>query len=241
MATHRFIYKINLDKPHTRISDSKLAKQFRSVLRVKVGSKIQICDGEGNEAITEITKLTKKFVDIKILDRFKNENEPERYVTLYCSILKKSNFELVAQKATEVGVSEIVPLLCKRTIKKNVRSDRLEKIIKEAAEQSGRGILPNLQKVQSFEEIMNSSKENDVNLLFDQKGKPLFNELKDTASSLNHKVNIGIYIGPEGGWDDSEIKLARDNKFKIINLGKLTLRAETAAIVASYIMNHIYT
>lgn len=239
MATHRFIYKINLDKPHTRISDSILAKQLRSILRLKVGQKIQICDGEGNEAITEITKLTKKFVDIKILDRSRNENEPAKHIILYCSILKRSNFELVVQKTTEVGVSEIFPLLCKRTIKKNVRNDRLEKIIKEAAEQSGRGILPKLHKVQSFEEVMPSSKQNDVNLLFDQNGKPLFNEFKDITSEINHNKKIGIFIGPEGGWEDSEIKLANENKFKIISLGKLTLRAETAAIIASYLINQL--
>jgi 16S rRNA (uracil1498-N3)-methyltransferase len=148
-------------------------------------------------------------------------------VILYCSIIKRENFELMAQKATEVGVKEIVPLLSSRTIKLNIKSERVEKIIKEASEQSGRGKVPELHPPMTFKDALEHAKSNDLNLFFDPSGK--------IFSPLTQEKKIGVFIGPEGGWDEDEIGLARAQNFQIVSLGKLVLRAETAAIVASFL------
>src|SRR6185503_3112201 len=104
----------------------------------------------------------------------------KREVTLYCSILKKENFELVCQKATEVGAYAICSIIAERTVKTGLNRPRLEKIIKEAAEQSGRSSLPILLEPMSFPEALSSSKANDLNVLFDKEGKNLDNNYSNS-------------------------------------------------------------
>lgn len=234
MRLHRFIRDFNLKVGELRLEDKELLNQCRSVLKLKVGEKIILCDGHRNEGLAEIKEYGKDFVEVAISEVGINKNEPERHVILYCAILKRENFELVVQKATEIGVKEIVPIVTERTVKLNIRPERLEKIIKEAAEQSGRGVVPVLHKPVGFDELVKHpmfNKLSDAQILFDTSGES-FNKLE----RLNGTGRIGVWVGPEGGWTDKEIELARGLGFKIINLGKLTLRAETAAIVGSYLI-----
>lgn len=233
MKLQRFFNNFDFSKKHLRIFDKEVVNQLRKVLRLKVGEQLFLCDGKGSEALCRISNFKKGVIEVEIGEVSQNQNEPAVHVTLYCSILKRSNFELVVQKATEVGVSEIVPLICKRTVKLKTRKQRLEKIIKEAAEQSGRGVLSKLHEAMTFQESLEHASKNDVNYLFDKDGEHL---------SLNNEAiqqcnNIGLFIGPEGGWDESEINIAKEKGFKVISLGKLTLRSETAAIVAVYLMS----
>ncbi|MBI5153544.1 MAG: RNA methyltransferase [Parcubacteria group bacterium] len=148
---------------------------------------------------------------------------------LYCSILKRENFEWVAQKATEIGVGEIVPLVTQHTVKLELKEGRLKKIVQEAAEQSGRSVLPKLQIPMGFEQAVHEAKLNGTTLFFDVSGK----EFDKKMIKDSEKVNI--FIGPEGGWNEGEIEIAQKNKFIFVNLGKLTLRAETAAVVGTYL------
>lgn len=231
MKIHRFILEIDINQKHISINDEEFVNQIRNVLRFKKDDQIILCDGKGSEATAIITSAGKDAVEVEISSIVKNENEPEKHVVLYCAILKKENFELVIQKAVEVGVKEIVPLLTKRTVKLDLKYDRLQKIIKEAAEQSGRGVVPTLHQAQELEAALQNAKNNSANFFFDQSGEVL----KKPEDS--HK-SIGIFIGPEGGWEDSEIELAKKHQCKIVTLGNLTLRAETAAIVASFNILH---
>ena len=126
-----------------------------------------LCDGKLDEAVAKILLLAKDKAELEILEIIKNKNEPENYVILYCPILKKENFEIAVQKAVEVGVKEIVPIITARTVKFGLNKERLEKIIKEAAEQSGRGILPNLNEAIDFDKaIIEAKNKNEVNLFF---------------------------------------------------------------------------
>jgi 16S rRNA (uracil1498-N3)-methyltransferase len=219
-------YKIKGDK--IVVEDDDFMNQIRNVLRMNSGDKVILCDGSGKEVLAEIESLDKASVNLKFIEVRKNDNEPIREVTLYCSVLKKENFELVVQKAVEVGVSKIVPIITNRTVKIGVKSDRLDKIIKEAAEQSGRSFLPILDEPINFTEAVALSKINDQNLMFDISGQMLITP-DDTTGS------IGLFIGPEGGWEAVEIDLARKAGIHVVSLGKLTLRAETAAIVVTYL------
>lgn len=123
-----------------------------------------------------------------------------------------------------------MPIVVEQTIKLNIRKDRLEKIIKEVAEQSGRGIVPILQDPIDFEEAAKSAKRNNINFIFDSSGVIFRNsrlEIRDYA--------VGVWVGPEGGWTPSELEKARSSGFEIVSLGRLIFRAETAAMIASYL------
>ena len=234
MKLHRFIGKFDLSKKELSISDVDFVNQARNVLRLKIGDELVLCDGKLDEAVAKILLLAKDKAELEILEIIKNKNEPENYVILYCSILKKENFELAVQKAVEVGVKEIVPIITTRTVKLGLNYERLNKIIKEAAEQSGRGVLPILRKAVNFDEAVKQAKSaNNLNLFF-QAGYPsIVHKQADRPKCVQCK--IGVFVGPEGGWNEEEIKNAQSNGFTLVGLGKTILRAETAAVIASYL------
>ena len=195
MRLNRFVGKFNLSKKELSIKDSDFINQAKNVLRLNTGDNIILCDGESNEAIAEIVNLNKEFAELKIAETYKNKNEPEKYVTLYCPILKKENFELAVQKAVEVGVKEITPIITKRTVKFGLNYKRLNKIIKEAVEQSGRGVLPKLNEAMYFGRTVEmAKKENDLNLFFHIGELPL-------GHPVSKLKKIGVFVGPEGGWE----------------------------------------
>mgnify|MGYP001558469195 FL=1 len=249
MAIQRFFGNFDFSEKEIgkkiEISDKNIIHQIKNVLRLKIGDEIVLCDGKSNEAVSKIIDSpivrfaedsakrsgNKDSLSLDIVKVFKNNNESEKDIILYCSILKKENFELVVQKAVEIGVKEIIPIITKRTVKLNLKYDRLEKIIKEAAEQSGRGILPILRKAMDFKKAIEEAEQNNINLFFDISGK----KISENQLKLNQE-KIGLFIGPEGGWDAEELEFAKyNNKFEILSFGKLTFRAETAAIIVSYI------
>jgi 16S rRNA (uracil1498-N3)-methyltransferase len=230
MRLNRFLMKFNADQDNLRIDNFEIYNQIRNVLRLKPGEQIILFDGNLNEAQAEILNIDSenKTIDTILIKKTKIDRASDKEVILYCSILKRENFELVVQKVTEIGISKIVPIICERTIKTEIRKERLEKIIKEASEQSGRITVPELKDAISFDQAIESAKENDSNLLFDISG-----ELVKSYETNPHK--IGLFIGPEGGWSEEELELAKSSNFKTIRLSELTFRAETAAIIASYL------
>ncbi|HEY4715062.1 MAG TPA: RsmE family RNA methyltransferase [Candidatus Paceibacterota bacterium] len=245
MRLHRFIGDFDLRQNMIEINDRELIKQITKVLRLKQGEQFILSDGRLNEAVAEITKIDKNQIKAKIIKKYKNENEPEKKVILYCAILKRENFELVVQKATEAGISEIAPIITERTVKTGLNLERLQKIIKEAAEQSGRGIIPVLHEPVRFAEAVKGG-----GILFDKSGALFFEKFcagrRDEQSNspageyayFSENKAPRLFIGPEGGWSDNELNLAKEHKFEIASLGKLTLRAETAATIASYLMTY---
>ncbi|MGB9763273.1 MAG: RsmE family RNA methyltransferase [Minisyncoccia bacterium] len=230
MRLYRFLVQDTFNSHYLRIIDEKIIKQWLKVLRLKEGDEVILINGQNQEALVKLINISHDFIEGEIIEVRKNQNEPKIETYLYCSILKKENFELVVQKATEVGVKEIIPLITSRTIKLNLNQKRLEKIVQEAAEQAGRGIVPLINNPVNFENAIQFARNNDLNILFDPEGT------KFTKNIIKNKNKIGVFIGPEGGWDDKEIDLAQRNNFKIISLGKLILRAETAAIIAPYLI-----
>lgn len=237
MRYNRFISNFDLSQKTLQIFDRDFLHQLKNVLRLNVGQEIILVDGRGQEAAAKIMEYSQDFVAAEILAVKQNQNEPVRRVVLYCAVLKKENFELVAQKATEVGVSEIVPIITEHTVKTGLKYDRLRKIIKEAAEQSDRGIMPVLREAIDFGEAIVSAKINSANLLFDPSGAKFWiSDIQNLAP--DEHVRVGIFIGSEGGWSEQEMQEAEETGFKIVSLGKLTLRAETAAIVAAYLACH---
>ena len=232
MKLHRFIGDFDFSVSPLKIVDKDFLHQAWDVLRLKVGEKIILNNGKLQDAVSRITDLKKDFAEVEILEIKDNDNEPEIDVVLFCSILKGDHFELVVEKATEIGVKEIVPLITKYTVKSGLRRERLEKIIKEAAEQSGRGIMPKLHDTMNYLDAVEYGCRSDVNLLFDPDTK--FPNIKE--AKFGRAKRVGVFIGPEGGWAKEELTACEGRNVQIVNLGRLSLRAETAAIVASYLV-----
>ncbi|MBI3075088.1 MAG: 16S rRNA (uracil(1498)-N(3))-methyltransferase [Parcubacteria group bacterium] len=231
MRLNRFIGNFDLDAERMTLRDLDMVHQLARVLHLQVGERVVLCDGAGYEAEGEISSFGKDEVQIALGKKYKNENEPLRRVTLYMAVLKHENFEFAAEKATEAGAAKIVPVLSARTVKTGMNTERVRKIIKEAAEQSGRGIVPQLSEPMMFADALQNAAGNDGNLFFHTDGGTAFEKEPETIS----KRKTGIFIGPEGGWSDEEAEQTKAAGFRIVSLGPLTLRAETAAIIATYL------
>ena len=229
MRLHRFIGNVDCSLDRVEIVDEEIVNQIVRVLRLGVGDRVILGDGHANECIGEIIERHKDKLVVSVIERSVNANDPIVSAVLYCAILKRENFELVVQKATEIGVREIVPLITARTIKLDIKEDRLHKIVKEASEQSGRGRLPIVHAPMAFRDALVDARRNVKNLLFD------IGDTITDASIVHGTASRGLFVGPEGGWTEEEVLAARDAGCEIVSFGKLTFRAETAAIVASYI------
>lgn len=226
MRLHRFILDLDLSADELVISDREATNQIRNVFRMEAGDPFIVCDGKGTEATVQVVSDDKTIV-AKVVDRRSVDTESATKVTLYCAVLKRENFELVVQKAVECGVAAIVPVISSRTVKLGVKLDRLQKIATEACEQSGRGIVPEIVEPMSLRLAIVHAKSNATNFLFEP-GSTQF------PISNFQSPSIGIFIGPEGGWDPAELDLMRAATFTPANLGPRILRAETAAIVATF-------
>lgn len=229
MKIHRFICSFALNENQVIITDPEVVHQVSDVLCLKVGERITISDVQLNEVLVRLSKINKNCIEAIILERTKNETELSTKIILYCAILKRENFEFVVQKATEVGVASVVPLITTRTVKLNLKIDRLKKIAREAAEQSGRGLVPKIVDPINFSLAILEARQNEVNIFFDAESRKSVSEIVLNATS------IGLFIGPEGGWDMEEMLKAREAGLSFASLGKTILRAETAAMIATYL------
>lgn len=228
MRYHRFIGKFNLESDLINVTDPHLISQWHSVLRLKTGDKIILSDGHGTESEAVIEDMNKKSTTLAILTRNKIIRGTQKEIILYTSLLRRENFEIVVQKATEIGVSKIVPLITERTVKIGFNKTRLEKIILEASEQSGRTTVPELSEPMLFEEAITMTNPAHT-VLFDGSGKSL------DQNSFSKFPSINLFVGPEGGFSEKEVLKAKGLKCTLASLGELTLRAETAAIVVCYL------
>lgn len=229
MKIHRFIGAFSLEKDHLTLTDPALVHQMGRVLRLQVGESVILCDGQGTDAQGVIELIDKKTVVVEIRERRANVSEPTRHVILCLAMLKREHLELAVQKATEVGVSEIIPLITARTIKQNANVERLQIIAREAAEQSGRGRVPVVHEPTSFDEVCKKAEGQSQSFFFD-----LHAPILDTRYPILD-TPIRLFIGPEGGWTPEERKQAESQGLIIAGLGPRTLRGETAAMIASYL------
>jgi len=208
------------------------SKHLVRVLRKTVGERIFVTDGNDTMYQAVIAEIGKTDTRCDIAAIHRKYNEPHIDVTLAVSLLKNpARFDYLVEKATELGVRTIIPLLCERTIAQSEKHDRLEKIALSAIKQCGRSWLPRIQPLQKLEILAGNSQHWQLKFILHEKSEPsqtISSELKrhDDIHSLI------IVIGPEGGFSDSEVIFAQQAGFKTISLGPRRLRAETAAVVA---------
>lgn len=235
-----FVEKKNINlENNTCIIEGEDVKHISKVLRCKIGEELEICDNDNNEYICEITDIDKSIVELDILNKVDIKRESDLKVRLYQGLPKGPKMEVILQKLTEVGVDEIVLVQTKRSVvnvsdkKEDKKIERWERIIYEAAKQSKRGKIPKLRGILSFKEALEDMKENELNIV------PYENErtksIKQAIKCVNIN-NIGIFVGPEGGFDESEIQSIEAIGGQSVSLGPRILRTETASIVASSIV-----
>jgi len=224
---HTFFCK-NIDCGELSEEESHHASR---VLRLKQDDLITIINGKGTTCTAEIIKITKKTLLFKVIEsHFEEAVLPHIHIAIAPT---KSNdrFEYFLEKVTELGISEITPLLCSNSERKNIKQDRFEKIVMSATKQSGNLYLPTLNNLTKFSDFLSQTTA-DTNYYIAHCEDDLDkNELKDL---LQYSKNICILIGPEGDFTNEEITLAKENKLIPVGLGKTRLRTETAGIIACH-------
>lgn len=209
------------------------------VTRARVGETVILCPSDGFDYINEIVKIEKTKTTLKLIQKVKNQSEPSIDVTLFFGALKGDKMDLVTQKATELGVNTLIPLITKfvQVKSESIKPMRLNKIIVEAAQQCGRSVLPKLDECQMITDIVPLLHGFDL-VVFpyeNEKERDLKSYLKSFEDSAIKKV--AVIIGSEGGFDKSECELLMGNGVFPVSLGGRILRAETANIsVLSAIM-----
>ena len=197
------------------------------VLRMSAGDNIIVCDGEGNDYDAVITSVSKTEVVAEITGKYVCDAVPCVNVTLYQALPKQGKMEYIIQKNTELGVSKIVPVYTKRcVVKPSDKTERWSKVAESAAKQCGRGIIPQVMPVVTFEEAIKQMKDYDLALMPYECEEE--NGLKKVLQSSEYK-SVSIFIGPEGGFDLKEVETAINAGVKTVTLGKRILRTETAA------------
>ncbi len=201
-----------------------------NVMRAQIGEQITVCFNDGYDNLCEIISLGKNLATLKIMSRQKNNAEADIDVTLFQAVPKGDKLDLIVQKSTELGVKKIVPFLSKFTQTKaiSVKSDRLKKVATEAAKQCGRAVVPEIEEVKTFSEVLKTLDEYDYILMPYELEKT--REIKTALIKANKPTSIAIIIGSEGGFCIDEIEQAKQCGADIVSLGNRILRAETAAI-----------
>ncbi|PIR70030.1 MAG: hypothetical protein COU46_03660 [Candidatus Niyogibacteria bacterium CG10_big_fil_rev_8_21_14_0_10_42_19] len=232
---HRFFIGQKLEEGMTFECPKEIGRQIVTVLRMKPEEMVVFFDGSGYEFKVKIKEIIrKKNCVLEIMSSDIPNREPKRRLTLFQSFIKKSRFEWMLEKGVEVGISEFVPIITERSLKKGFNRERYEKIIKEAAEQSGRVFLPKITKLMSVGEAIEYASMYNNQIFFSS-----FEHYdSDRVTAYPSRTHVALFIGPEGGWTKDEIEKARRAGSFLISLGKLTLRSETAAVVASYQLLH---
>ena len=207
--------------------DKEESKHIIKVLRKKDSDILLVTNGLGILFKTEITLASDSKCTVKIV--FIEKTEPSKYYLHLAVAPTKMNdrYEWFLEKATEIGVSEITPIICEHSERKIIKTERFDKIIQSAMKQSNQMYLPKLNDPILFKDFI-KIENNDTKFIAHCEE----NEKKSLKESLKPKTNATILIGPEGDFSKKEIQMALDNKYLPISLGNTRLRTETAAIIA---------
>ena len=220
----------------SRVIKDEKARYLSTVLRCYVGDFLLIKDNGGNAYLSRITHVTKREVTVDILEKQNFDPEPPIRMTLLQGLLKGEKMDLVIQKATELGVNEIIPVVTERSqIRETRRLMRWKKIAEEASRQSGRNTIPTVCEPLDIARLFITLKSPQGGIIFwEQKTSALH----DTIERFRGTNEITLFTGPEGGFSRGEIEIASQRGFIAASLGKRILRAETATIAAISIIQY---
>jgi 16S rRNA (uracil1498-N3)-methyltransferase len=232
-----FVPKQNILEDYAVIEGEDV-KHIYKVLRLGEGTQISVNNCEGVEYLGEIAEISKKEVKVRLLSQLKTNNESPLEVCLFQGLPKSQKMDLIVQKATELGVREITPIITERVVVKNEigefkKMDRWSRIALEACKQSKRTMIPKVNVPIEFDWLLDLLKKFDLVLV------PYENEegkgLKKVCRGIDRDSvkTVAIVIGPEGGFEESEIDTLKKLNAEIITLGPRILRTETAGFVCA--------
>ncbi len=246
MQWHHFFLSPDCIKGDLVHFPDKIGMQIQRVLRLRSGDVVVVLDNQGGQFKVELVNVEGEMTTGKIMERLAENREPAVQVTLCISLTQRDKFELILQKATEVGVVRVQPFvsrysLVRDTNIKEKRRIRWEDILREAAEQSGRLRIPVLEEVETLPKMVERCmREQDGCLMawVGEKSTTLKKALREYAHSGGKAARIAIFIGPEGGFAQQEVDLLAEKGVQAVSLGMRVMRMETAAIVAPALILH---
>ena len=209
--------------------------EHAKVLRLKNGENVLVCDGCGNECVCAVSDVSPGQISLVVQKRQDSTSEPKVKASVYMSFPKADKLEHVIQKATELGAFEIVAFPSARCVsrpdEKSLRKkqERWQKIAASAAEQSGRGLIPQIIVLSSYQEALKRAGESDLSILFYENERATTLKM---AIEGNRFDSISLLTGPEGGLETREVEMAKNAGFQICTLGSRILRCETAPLCA---------
>ncbi len=238
---HRFFVEpeaVQADEVHF---SPETSRQISHVLRLRTGSRVMVLDNSGFEMLTDLVDVNDGECVGRVVQKEQCKTEPQTKLLMILSLTQREKFEWMLQKCTEVGASAFLPMITSRSLsqKKSDASSkyaRWKTILKEAAEQSGRGIIPELRDVEDFDEVIkNVTRQYSLCLMAweSEHQKKLDDLLREHRAE-----KIAVMIGPEGGFAEEEVERAAGAGFHPVTLGNRILRMETAAVVAAALVLH---
>jgi len=223
----------------------KEAKHIIKSLRHKKNDQILISDGKGNKYITRIESIENNLIRCKIIKSVSARINPSiTKITLAQSLLKNNKMDFITQKSSELGIHAIIPFISSRTIpiinqdNFDKKQKRWQKIVYEASKQSERSIIPEISPIIRFKELLKKSANFDLSLIFWE--NEMSNNLKNVITYSHKPDTILCVIGPEGGFSDEEIKIAKEANLTSVSLGNHYLRSETAALFVLSVITYIF-
>ena len=243
---HRFFVSPEQLKQHPILIDGEDYNHIRNVLRMKTGEKILLSDEGDKEYLCQIVGYTQEeAVQLEIIDITGNSRELSAKITLFQGYPKGDKMEQIVQKAVELGVAEIVPVMMNRCVvkfddkKATKKVERLNAISLSAAKQSKRGIVPVVKPVMTVKQAIACAKDMEYIILPYEQAEGM-EYSRNIIGQAKGKSTIGVFIGPEGGFSEEEVHLIEGIGGKIITLGHRILRTETAGMtVLSLLMYHL--
>ena len=242
---HRFFIQ------HSQIQGKRLyvegadVNHIKNVLRMKQGDQVMVSDGEGMQYLCALESFTDGLVWFEIVDTWKENRELSSKLYLFQGLPKSDKMELIIQKATELGVYELIPTVTGRTVvkldekKAQKKTARWNAIAESAAKQSGRSRIPQVREVMTFSEALAYAGDLDVLLIPYEKAEGM-EATRQAVEVIRPGQSVGIFIGPEGGFEEAEVEQAMACGALPVTLGRRILRTETAGfVVLSMLLYHL--
>lgn len=224
--------QVQEDKIYIEGSD---VNHIKNVLRMRVGEEVTINDGNNQSYLCKIRTFEDEQVVLDIIESKTTDSELPSKIYLFQGLPKQDKMELIVQKAVELGAYQVIPVATKRAVvkldekKAAKKVTRWQQIAESAAKQAGRGYIPEVHEVMNYREALEYAKSLDVVLIPYELAEGM-RETKEILASIKKGDSIGVFIGPEGGFEREEVEKAIEMGAKVITLGKRILRTETAGL-----------
>lgn len=237
---HFFVTPAQISEEYAVITGQDV-NHIRNVLRMKPGEKVGIRDGISRNYVCELEEIGQEEIRARILSTDEDNSELPARLYLFQGLPKSDKMELIIQKAVELGAYEIIPVATRRAVvkldkkKEETKVKRWNTIAESAAKQSGRMLVPNVTGVMTFQEACDYAASFDINLIPYELAEGI-QDTKKTIGQVKPGMQVGIFIGPEGGFDVEEVETAVGAGIHPVTLGRRILRTETAGLTALSIL-----